>query len=71
MDDGAHARAASVTRGLVQSKLAAATDVKNLMLDGMVSSSGAFPYSILDHTRRSLIREIMRNFSRLSELQGR
>lgn len=63
--DGVKAISASVSR-----KLDAAVDPDKLMLDGVVSSEGAFPYSCLEQIRRSLVRDIMHKNAHLVRRQN-
>jgi hypothetical protein len=54
----------------VRCKLNAASRADRVMLDAMVAPERAFPYSSLEQIRRSLIRDVLRKGSSLSELQA-
>jgi hypothetical protein len=49
-------------------KLEISDDLYSLMLDGMVSPQGAFPYDTLERIRRSLVRDVLRKCANLAEL---
>jgi hypothetical protein len=53
----------------VRRKLQAAIDPDKLILDGVVSPDSVFPYSGLEHIRRSLVRDLMHKSAYLAKRQ--
>jgi len=54
----------------VRRKLDDASRTDKVMLDGIVAAERAFPYSSMEQIRRSLVRDVLRMGSSLTELQA-